>query len=159
MIDFRQYERSNRGPCASKCPKCGKLYYPEPMICAACGTRRDPSGARFAKWDTVPIGGKCTLLSWTRLYSLPPDFTDRYVLFGIVELDGGLRASGRLLAEQPTSGMSLSARTDVVRGGGEEAEYGLVFDEAAGSEAGPAASHRASRGAGMKKPALTPAKR
>ena len=85
MIDFRQYERGDRDICGRKCPKCGRVYYPEPMICTECGSRRDPAGKRFREWDQVPITGKCKLLSWTKLFNLPADFTDRFLLYGIVQ--------------------------------------------------------------------------
>jgi len=131
MVDFGQYGPEKYTVCARKCPKCGKLFYPEPMVCRECGTRRDPSGLKFSEWEKVPIGGRCRLLTWTRLFNLPSDFADRFLLFGIVEFDDGLRASGRLVAAQPAEGMLLTARTDVVRGSGEDSQCGLVFEEMA----------------------------
>ena len=128
MVDFSQYQIGQEDTCASKCPTCGTTYYPEPMVCANCGARRDPSGLKHSKWEKVPIEGKCKLLTWTRLYNLPADFTDRFLEFGIVEFEDGLRASGQLRVEQPKSGMTLVARTDVVRGSGDDAQRGLIFE-------------------------------
>lgn len=128
MIDFSQYQIPQQETCGRKCPKCDVVYYPAPMICPKCGSRRDPSGAKYSKWDEVPIQGKCKLLSWTRLFNLPADFTDRFLLFGIVEFEDGLRASGQLRVEKPSTGMTLVARTDVVRGSGDNAQRGLVFE-------------------------------
>jgi uncharacterized OB-fold protein len=65
MIDFSVYDVKKPEIHAVRCPKCGKLEYPAPMICRSCGTRRDPSGIKAADWEKVPIEGPCKLLTWT----------------------------------------------------------------------------------------------
>jgi uncharacterized OB-fold protein len=128
-VDFSKYKPQKPEVYASKCPECGTLHYPAPMICKDCHARRDPAGVLFPSWDKVPLGGKCTLLSWTRLYALPEGFEERYLLFGIVEFENGLRASGRLLVEDPKIGMKLVSKVGVVREKIGEDVYGFMFDK------------------------------
>ncbi len=128
MIDFSMYGQKEPEVYAYKCPDCGTLYYPAPMICKKCGARRDPSGVIFSSWEQVPLGGKCKLLAWTRVYALPEGFDVKYLLFGIVEFENGLRASGRLLVDNPHTGMELEAKIGVVKEKVGEDIYGFMFD-------------------------------
>jgi len=128
MINFNAYKPKEAKVFAYKCPECAALYYPAPMICKKCSTRRDPSGVLFSSWEKVSMEGKCKLLTWTKLYNLPAGFTDRYLMFGIVEFENGLRASGRLLVENTKTGMELNAHVGVVREGIEEDIYGFMFE-------------------------------
>jgi uncharacterized OB-fold protein len=129
MIDFNIYKPAPAEVYAHRCPKCKTLYYPVPMICSKCHNRRDPSGVLFSAWDKVPLSGlKGKLLTWTRLYALPTGYTDRYLLFGIVELKNGLRASGRLLTQEPEIGMEVVAKVGIVREKIGEDVYGFMFD-------------------------------
>jgi len=126
-IDFSAYEETRPKVEAVVCPTCGKLHYPAPMICDRCNTRRDPSGARYSRWETTELEGDCTLLTWTRVHALPDGFDIPFLQFGIVEFSNGLRASGLLKSENPEIGMQLTAIADVVRETGNETEWGLVF--------------------------------
>jgi uncharacterized OB-fold protein len=128
MIDFTVYNPVEKEVYAYKCPKCGTLYHPVPMICRKCHNRRDPSGMLFDTWDRVPLGGlRGKLLTWTRLYALPTGFFERYLHFGIVELENGLRASGRLLVESPEIGMELVAKVGLIREKVSRDVYGFMF--------------------------------
>ena len=127
MVDFSMYDQPEPQVLASKCPSCGTLYYPAPMVCRKCSTRRDPSGVIFSTWDTVGLEGKCRLLAWTRVYALPEGYDVKYLLFGIVELQGGLRASGRLLVDEPVTGMELVAKPGLVKKKGGKEYYSLFF--------------------------------
>ena len=128
-IDLDQYKPPAQEVFAYKCPECGTLYHPVPMICRKCSTRRDPSGVLFSSWEKVPMSGlKGKLLTWTRVFNLPKGYSDRYLLFGIVALENGLRASGRLLIDQPRSGMEVIARVGLVREKVDEDVYGFTFD-------------------------------
>ena len=128
VVDFDKYRPAKLEVYAYKCPECGTLHYPVPMICKDCSARRDPSGVLFSSWEKVPLGGKCTLLSWTRVYALPEGFDARYLLFGIVEFENGLRASGRLPVKEPKIGMKLVSKVGVVREKIGEDVYGFMFD-------------------------------
>jgi uncharacterized OB-fold protein len=127
VVDFEKYRPRKPAVYAYKCPGCGTLHYPAPMICSHCSERRDPSGVFFSAWERVPLEGKCRLLTWTRVYNLPEGFDQRYLLFGMVEFPGGLRASGRLMVEEPRIGMQLVARPGVVREAVGRDLYGLMF--------------------------------
>ncbi len=127
MIDFSAYGAKTLEVNAVKCPSCGKLFYPAPMICSKCSERRDPSGIIFPDWEKVSLSGECKLLAWTRVYALPEGFDIQYLLFGIVEFSNGLRASGRLNVDQPETGMKLNA-TVVTMDNAKGKEYdGFVF--------------------------------
>jgi uncharacterized OB-fold protein len=128
MIDFTVYKPVEKEVYAYKCPQCGTLYHPVPMICRKCHNRRDPSGMLFDTWDRVPLSGlRGKLLTWTRLYALPTGFSERYLHFGIVELENGLRASGRLLVESPEIGMELVAKVGLIREKVGRDVYGFMF--------------------------------
>jgi uncharacterized OB-fold protein len=129
MIDVSVYRQAEAEVYARKCPECGTLHYPVPMLCRNCGARRDPSGVLFPKWEKVGLAGqKAKLLTWTRLFALPVGFDERYLLFGIVELENGLRASGRLMVDQPRIGMELVAKVGFVREKLNKDVYGFMFD-------------------------------
>jgi len=115
MIDFSMYGKKTPEVFAYKCPSCGKLFYPAPMVCDECNERRDPAGVEYKAWEKVSLGGPCTLLGWTKLYALPEGFDKKYLLFGVVEFENGLRASGRLLVEEPETNMKLFAKVDVIK--------------------------------------------
>ncbi|MCG8572713.1 MAG: zinc ribbon domain-containing protein [Spirochaetes bacterium] len=129
MIDFSVYGKKTPEVFAVKCPNCGKVDYPAPMLCKKCGERRDPSGSIFKDWEKVSLGGPCKLLAWTRVYALPEGFDVKYLLFGIVEFENGLRASGRLLVDQPETNMKLNARADVIRDVKGVEIYGFMFEK------------------------------
>jgi len=128
MVDFSLYEEAEPEVFAYKCPTCGTLYHPVPMVCSTCNTRRDPAGVLFSKWEAVPLEGRCTLLTWTRVWNLPEGFDVKYLLFGIVQFDNGLRAAGRLLADDPATGMTLRAKAGIVKEKGDKDWYGLMFE-------------------------------
>ena len=99
------------------------------MICRKCSARRDPSGVIYSSWEKVPLSGlKGKLLTWTRVYNLPTGYDEPYLMFGIVELENGLRASGRLIIEEPQSGMEVVAKVGLVREKVDEDVVGFLFD-------------------------------
>jgi uncharacterized OB-fold protein len=57
--------------------------------------------------EQFDLEGPCTLLSWTRLWNLPEGYTKKNMMFGIVEFENGLRASGQLEVDEPKTGMKL----------------------------------------------------
>ena len=130
MIDFSMYGKKKPEVFGYKCPNCGKLHYPAPMICDNCNERRDPSGAEFSAWEKVSLSGPCTLLTWTRVWALPEGFDKKYLLFGVVEFENGLRASGRLLVDQPETNMKLNATVDILKEDVGQEIYGFHFTAA-----------------------------
>ncbi len=128
MIDFSAYGAKTQVVNGVKCPSCGKLFYPAPMICSGCGERRDPSGVVFPDWEKINMSGECKLLAWTRVYALPEGFEMQYLLFGIVEFSNGLRASGRLNVDQPETGMRLNATVKEMDNSKGKEYDGFVFE-------------------------------
>ncbi len=63
-------------------------------------------------WETFPLEGPVKLLSWTRVWNLPDGYNVKFLLFGIVEFDNGLRAAGRIGVAEPTVGMTLNSRVE-----------------------------------------------
>ena len=127
MFDFSAYDVKEPEIHAYKCPECGTLGYPAPMICKSCGERRDPSGLVYSSWDEVPLAGKCELLTWTRVYALPEGYEKPFLVFGVVEFENGLRASGRVEVEgDPETGMELEATVEVTDERGKDANV-FVF--------------------------------
>jgi len=110
MIDFSMYDVKAPKISAYHCDSCGADYYPAPMICSKCGKRRDPVTKRG--WSTFDLEGPCTLLTWTRVWNLPEGYTKKFLQFGIVQFENGLRASGRVEVEAPQAGMKLTARVE-----------------------------------------------
>jgi len=106
---------------ASRCKGCGAVAYPQHKCCKACGKTR---------FDTVPLEGNATLLTFTRVYNLSLAFDERYLTIGIVEFDSGARALGRLDVDQPEIGMKLSAFVAPVRTDGYDTVEGLWFRRA-----------------------------
>ena len=94
---------------AYKCKKCGKLHHPRYVVCQ----NPDCDGRDF---EEVPLGGKCKLLTWTRVYNLPEGYMQPWLNFGVVEFENGVRATGQIgFDEGIESGMELLANVGVVR--------------------------------------------
>ena len=91
---------------AAKCKNCGKLSYPTHFYCPKCGKTR---------FEAVPIAGAGTLLTWTRVYALPLDYAELFITLGIVEMDMGVRATGRLDIAEPQNGARVHASLGTVR--------------------------------------------
>ena len=109
MIDFSAYDEQTPHIHAFRCQKCGAIYYPAPMICGKCDSKRDPTTG--AGWEEFDLEGDCSLLTWTRVWNLPEGFNRKFLMFGMVSFPNGLRASGRIELEgDPELGMKLSAR-------------------------------------------------
>ncbi len=103
---------------AAKCTNCGKVSYPMHFYCPAC---------RGTKFEPVPVEGEGKLLTWTRVYALPLDYAQLYVTLGIVELDMGVRATGRLDIAEPKTGVRVRASIGKVREINGKDVTGLVF--------------------------------
>ena len=68
---------------ASKCSKCGKVLFPERLICPDCGSKE------FVKY-TLP--GKGKLVTYTIIRTAPSGFEDLVpYAVGIIKLDDGVQ--------------------------------------------------------------------
>ena len=94
---------------AYRCTKCGKLHHPRYVVCQ----NPDCDGREFTQ---EPLGGKCKLLTWTRVYNLPEGYMQPWLHFGVVEFENGVRATGQIgFDDGIDSGMELLATVGVVR--------------------------------------------
>ena len=94
---------------AYQCTKCGKLHHPRYVVCQ----NPDCDGREFT---AVELGGKCKLLTWTRVYNLPEGYMQPWLNFGVVEFENGVRVTGQIgFDEGIESGMELLATVGVVR--------------------------------------------
>jgi hypothetical protein len=106
---------------AYKCKKCGKIHYPYHDRCLACKHR---------EFDTLSPQGKARLLTFTRIYNLPWGFDQRYLTIGVVEFENGVRAMGRINADENYAlqdGMTLEPAWEPVRVQYGENVYGLTL--------------------------------
>jgi uncharacterized OB-fold protein len=103
---------------AARCRSCDQLSYPTVFYCPRCGER---------EFAPERLRGEGTLLSWTRLHALPRDIPERYLTLGIVDLDLGVRATGRLAIEQPESGQRVRVTLGPLREIDGEQIEGLIF--------------------------------
>ena len=101
-----------------KCLKCGHVHYPGRTRCRKCG---------HDEFETVPLPGKGKLLTYTHLYTLPPDFDVPFISLGIVELENGTRMTGQLRIEKPKTGMKVKGKVEVVRKDDYNKYHGMVF--------------------------------
>jgi uncharacterized OB-fold protein len=109
------------GIVAFKCKKCGKLHYPYHDRCLNC------KGREFEK---VKPQGMAKLLTFTRIYNLPWGFDQRYLTIGVVEFENGVRAMGRINADESEplkTGMTLQPSWEPVRIQYGENVYGLML--------------------------------
>ena len=94
---------------AYRCTKCGKLHHPRYVVCQ----NPDCDGREFTQ---EPLGGKCKLLTWTRVYNLREGYMQPWLHFGVVEFENGVRATGQIgFDDGIESGMELLATVGVVR--------------------------------------------
>ena len=96
---------------AYKCRKCGKLHYPFHDRCLGCKGR---------EFDKIKPQGNAKLLTYTTIFNLPWGFDQRYLTIGIVEFENGVRAMGRIDADESADlriGMLLSPAWEPVRSG------------------------------------------
>jgi len=81
------------------------------------------------EFDTLPLPKNGTLLTYTHLYALPPDYEQVFLTLGIVELENGNRLTGQLKIEKPKIGMKVKGKVEVVRKTDYDKYYGIVFYE------------------------------
>ncbi|MFH1436157.1 MAG: hypothetical protein ABIJ56_10620 [Pseudomonadota bacterium] len=91
-----------------------------------------PKYVTLASGEDVGIrqAGRDELPAFTRLQAPPGDFEVAELLLGIVELDNGLRLTGRLDMDEPGTGMKVRGEVPVVRQDGYEKRYGMVYHPA-----------------------------
>lgn len=74
---------------AGKCKKCGKILFPQRLICPACGSK---------EFEIINLSGKGKLLTYTIIRIAPPGFGDMVpYAVGIVELDEGVNLLAQIV--------------------------------------------------------------
>jgi uncharacterized protein len=91
---------------ATRCNKCGTLYFPPRADCVKC---------RGSEFTWIPIEGKGKLITFTEVYFAPPAFQDSTpYLLGLAELESGLRVfapiSGQIDRKNLKPGLDLVLR-------------------------------------------------
>lgn len=107
---------------AYKCKKCGRLHYPFHDRCLKCLNR---------EFDMVEPQGNAKLLTFTRIYNLPWGFDERYLTLGVVEFENGIRAMGRINADEKfplKTGMTMLPSWDPIRFQYGENVFGLMLE-------------------------------
>lgn len=80
---------------AGKCHKCGKILFPQRLICPACGSK---------EFETINLSGKGKILTYTIIHIAPPGFSDLVpYAIGIVELDEGIRILSQIVDCDPST--------------------------------------------------------
>ncbi len=74
---------------AEKCRRCGQIYFPPRLICAACGSK---------EFDPVKLAEKGKVLTYTVIRVPPHQFVDQtpYAM-GIVELEDGVKVMAQIV--------------------------------------------------------------
>ncbi|MEM1538719.1 MAG: Zn-ribbon domain-containing OB-fold protein [Candidatus Nezhaarchaeales archaeon] len=76
---------------ATKCRKCGRLYFPPRVDCADCLSSD-------VEW--VPLSGKCRLLTYTTVYFAPTGFeSDLPYTLALAECEEGVKVFARVSKE------------------------------------------------------------
>jgi len=109
---------------AYKCRKCGTLHYPFRMVCKNCREND------FFEFDPEPLPKTGKLLTFTRVYNLPPQFEVPTLGLGIVQLENGLRVTAQIRIEKPKLGMNVVGHVGIVRQDAYESRYGMIFEAA-----------------------------
>ena len=106
---------------AYRCKQCGQLHYPFRMVCKKCGNNE------VCGFDAVPLPREGKLLTFTTAQNPPPDFNVAKLGLGIVELENGMRITGRLKITNPTLGMPVTGKVEIVREAECRQNCGMVF--------------------------------
>ena len=107
---------------AYKCKNCGHVHHPKYYLCQNCGAR---------EFDELPLEGKCTILTWTRVHNLPAGFNEKWRNYGIVKFENGLTASALISFDDIEVGMEAVAKAGAVRitESGEEKAGFIIYKE------------------------------
>ena len=95
---FAEHLREGR-LMGSRCCACGHRSFPPRADCEAC---------LHGEFEFVEVGGRCTLLTWTRITAAPSGFESLapYTL-GLVDLEEGGRALAPLGGSLPEDALSI----------------------------------------------------
>jgi len=104
---------------AYKCKKCGRITYPERVVCLNCGNR---------EFEIIPFTDECTLITYSQIFQLPWGINDRYLTIGVCKFDNGIKAMGRITTPEVKNGMRMKANWTLFREIAGEDVWGWVFE-------------------------------
>lgn len=107
-----------------RCNRCDTLHYPFRMRCKQCGEND------FFEFDPVALPTQGTLLTFTFVHNLPAEYEVARLGLGVVELDNGIRMVGQLDIDEPTMGMEVNGRIDIIRHETYDDFFGMIFTAA-----------------------------
>lgn len=105
-------------PPAYRCKNCGRITTYHRLRCLAC---------RGEKFEQIDLPDRANLLTLTEIHMLPIGFDCRFLRVGIVEFDGGARATGWLTFEDAQPGMAVEVRWEPIREHFGEKTHGFAF--------------------------------
>lgn len=103
----------------SKCPNCGKTYFPPRNVCRECGA---------TKLEEVKLSETGRIITWSVVHEPPRGF-ERYVpyVIAVVELDDGTRLMSQITDCEPEE-LQIGTRVHTVfRKIREEGESGIIY--------------------------------
>ncbi len=77
-------------PVGFKCRKCSTVVYPKRFVCPSC------KGKDF---DEQVLGDQGTVVTYTKLWTIPEGIQQLPLTLAIVEFEGGVRVTGQVLGE------------------------------------------------------------
>ncbi|MFQ5758810.1 MAG: Zn-ribbon domain-containing OB-fold protein [Candidatus Bathyarchaeia archaeon] len=100
---------------ATKCKRCGRLYFPPRADCADCLSR---------DMEWIPLSGRGKLITYTIAYFAPVGFEAPYTL-ALAELDEGARVFTRISKEVKKVKIDMNLRLVPVKLANERITYEL----------------------------------
>ncbi|MFA5771915.1 MAG: Zn-ribbon domain-containing OB-fold protein [Thermoplasmata archaeon] len=107
---------------ASKCRKCGKIFFPPRDMCSEC--RR----ASIGMMQDIQLPDEGKILSYTTIHNGPEAFKMQIpYTMAIIEIDGGVRLTSQIVDCDPSKlriGMKVKS---VFRRIGEDGKAGMIY--------------------------------
>lgn len=103
---------------AFKCKKCGRLTYPRRVRCLQC---------KSTEFGEMPFTDEGEILTFSQLLQLPWGIDDRYLTFGVIRFDNGIKAMGRITTPDVSVGDRVKASWEKFRVMAGEDIFGWVF--------------------------------
>jgi uncharacterized protein len=113
---------SELGIVGYECTKCGKVHYPFHDRCMECKGR---------EFNEIKPEGNPSLVTFTQIFNLPWGFDQRFIVFGVVAFDNGIKAMGHIKVNSIDNlklGMRLKADWEPVKVVHGEKTYGLTLE-------------------------------
>jgi len=113
---------SELGFVGYECVQCGKVHYPFHDRCMQCKGR---------EFKEIKPAGNPRLLTFTQVFNLPWGFDQRFIVFGVVQFDNGIKALGHIKVnaiDKLKLGMRLKPGWEPVKVVHGEKIYGLTLE-------------------------------